>query len=525
MNRKIKIGTRGSDLALCQANSIKDKLKELKITCELKIIKTQGDEIQDIGFDKMEGKGFFTKELEKALLSKEIDLAVHSMKDMETTATRKLKIAAVTAREEPNDLLIINTNAVDKGRRLLLKDKAIVGTSSARRKSQILAFRNDVVVNDLRGNVPTRIEKLESGDYDAIIIAAAGVNRLELDLTGFHVENLDPTEFVPAPAQGALACQIRKDDKWLDEKLAVVNHAGTELECNLERTILNKFGGGCQMPIGVYCRQEEDEDEQIIYKVWTAISKKAKVPPVVIFQESKSQEKVVEAIVERHKSVRSASVYITRDLRKDDFFKNVLEGNGYKVKGTSLIDIRRLDYKDQIKDKKHEWVFFSSKQAVVHFFEQDPELGPVKYAALGKATAGEMRKYGARADFVGYSTDTKLTGRQFASSVTGLVLFPQARGSMRVIQRQFGNQDHVQDLVVYETLKKDVPKMPEADIILFTSPSNVIVYCNSKKLALNQRVIAMGNATGNELLRQGVEYYTLVNSFDDSGLAQAVFGM
>ncbi|HIA12377.1 MAG TPA: hypothetical protein EYN69_09955 [Flavobacteriales bacterium] len=322
-----------------------------------------------------------------------------------------------------------------------------------------------------------------------------------------------------------MACQIRKDDKWLEEKLSVVNHIGSEVECNIERAILNKFGGGCQMPIGVYCRQEEDEDEQLIYKVWTAVAKNAKVPPVVIYQESKSRAKVVAAITERHKSVKSSSVYITRDLRKDDFFKNVLEGNGYKVQGISLIDVRRLDYKDRIKDKKIEWVFFSSKQAVKHFFEQDPQMGPVKYAALGKATAGEMRKYGARAEFIGYSTDTKLIGRQFASSVTGVVLFPQARGSMRVIQQQFGSQNHVQDLVVYETLKKEVPKLPEADIILFTSPSNVIVYCHAKKLAPNQRVIAMGSATGNELLRQGVEYYTLVNSFDDSGLAQAVFGM
>ena len=525
MNRKIKIGTRGSELALFQANYIKDQLKEVGVTCELKEIKTQGDEIQDIGFDKMEGKGFFTKELEKALVSKEIDLAVHSMKDMETTPTRKLKIAAVSGRESPNDMLVINANATDKGRRLHLKEKAIIGTSSARRKSQIIAFRSDVVVEDLRGNVPTRIEKLRSGEYDAIIIAAAGVDRLEIDLSEFHVEQLDPTEFVPAPAQGALACQIRKDDKWLDKKVAEVNHESSAIGCNLEREILNKFGGGCQTPIGVYCRQEEDEDEQMIYKVWTAKAKNAKVPPVVIYQESKSAKKVVEAIIDRYKSVKSTSVYITRDLRRDDFFKNVLEGNGYKVNGISLIDIRRIDFIESIKDKKIEWVFFSSKQAVTHFFEQDPKLGEVKYAALGKATAGEMRKYGARAEFIGYSTDTKLTGRQFASTVTGVVLFPQARGSMRVIQQQFGNQTHVQDLIVYETLKKDVSKMPEADIILFTSPSNVIVYCNSKKLAPNQRVIAMGNATGNELLRQGVEYYTLVNSFDDSGLAQAVFGM
>ena len=525
MNRKIKIGTRDSDLALFQANYIKDQLKAVGVSCELKKIKTQGDEIQDIGFDKMEGKGFFTKELEKALLSKEIDLAVHSMKDMETTATRKLKIAAVSGREAPNDILVINTNAIDKGRRLLLKEKAIVGTSSSRRKSQMIAFRSDVIIKDLRGNVPTRIEKLRAGDYDAIIIAAAGVNRLELDLSDFHVEQLDPTEFVPAPAQGALACQIRKDDKWLDKKVEEINHVGTAVVCNLEREILNKFGGGCQTPIGVYCQQEEDEDEQMIYKVWTAKSKSAKIPPVVIYQESKSPQKVVDAIIQRHKSVKSSSVYITRDLRKDDFFKNVLEGNGYKVKGISLIDVRRLDFKDSIKDKKIEWVFFSSKQAVIHFFEQDPEMGPVKYAALGKATAGEMRKYGARAEFIGYSTDTRLTGRQFASTVTGVVLFPQARGSMRVIQQQFGNQEHVHDLIVYETLRKDIPDMPEADIILFTSPSNVIVYCNSKKLASNQRVIAMGNATGSELLRQGVEYYTLVNSFDDSGLAQAVFGM
>jgi hydroxymethylbilane synthase len=252
-NPIIKIGTRGSDLALWQANFVRVELEKLGHSVEINIIHTQGDKIQDLSFDKLEGKGFFTKEIEAALLSKEVDLAVHSHKDLETTPPAGLMIAAVSDREDPSELLLANPDAVDTNEFWGLKKNAVIGTSSARRKSQLLALRPDLQIKDLRGNVPTRIKKLKTEGYDAILLAKAGVNRLNLDLSDLHVEVLDPTVFVPAPAQGVLGLQIRNEDIRLAEILSNLNHTYTAEKIELERSILRLMEGGCQLPLGVYC--------------------------------------------------------------------------------------------------------------------------------------------------------------------------------------------------------------------------------------------------------------------------------
>lgn len=253
----IRIGSRGSDLALWQANHVKRQLEELGCSVDITIIKTQGDIIQHLSFDKLEGKGFFTKEIENALLEKSVDLAVHSHKDLETNPPEGLMIACVSEREDPADLLLIAKSAVDLSRKWNLKAKAIVGTSSARRKSQVVRFRNDAEIKDLRGNVPTRIQKLRDGQYDAILLAKAGVDRLEIDLSEFHVFAMDPTEFVPAPAQGVLALQIRETDKELFTVLQKLNHADVQKRIAVERKVLNLMQGGCQLPLGVYCDENE----------------------------------------------------------------------------------------------------------------------------------------------------------------------------------------------------------------------------------------------------------------------------
>lgn len=249
----IKIGTRGSDLALWQANFVRVELEKLGYIVEINIIQTQGDKIQDLSFDKLEGKGFFTKEIEAALLSKDVDLAVHSHKDLETTSPKGLLIAAVSNREDPSELLLANLNAVDTNELWGLKKKAIIGTSSARRKSQLIALRPDLRIKDLRGNVPTRIQKLKTEGYDAILLAKAGVNRLNIDLNGLHIEVLDPTKFIPAPAQGVLGLQIRTEDSHLAEILSNLNHSYTAQTIGLERNVLRLMEGGCQLPLGVYC--------------------------------------------------------------------------------------------------------------------------------------------------------------------------------------------------------------------------------------------------------------------------------
>jgi len=253
----VRIGSRGSDLALWQANHVKRQLEELGCTVDITIIKTQGDAIQHLSFDKLEGKGFFTKEIEQALLDQTIDLAVHSHKDLETNPPAGLKIAAVSEREDPADLLLIARSAVDPSQAWNLKSGAIVGTSSARRKSQVVRFREDVTIKDLRGNVPTRIQKLRDGQYDAILLAKAGVDRLQIDLNEFEVVRLDPTEFVPAPAQGVLALQIREDDAQTASIVAKMNHSAVQERIAVERKVLNLLQGGCQLPLGVFCSEEK----------------------------------------------------------------------------------------------------------------------------------------------------------------------------------------------------------------------------------------------------------------------------
>jgi len=268
-SKKIKIGTRGSRLALWQAEFLKSQLAEIGVESELTIIKTKGDKIQDIGFDKMEGKGFFTKEIEDALLRGDVDMAVHSMKDMPTNSPEGLVITAVSYREDPADWLLIRKESVDTNLDLKLKKNAIVGTSSARRKAQMLDFRDDIELRDIRGNVPTRIEKLRQGDFDAVLLAGAGVQRLELDVSDLEVLKFNVREFVPAPAQGVLAFQTCVGDKDTRRILKKIHHSDVAKCTNIERKVLNLLDGGCQLPMGAYCERDADGN----YHLWVAKAK------------------------------------------------------------------------------------------------------------------------------------------------------------------------------------------------------------------------------------------------------------
>ena len=253
----IRIGTRGSELALWQAHHVKDRLEKNGNSVSITIIKTQGDKIQELSFDKLEGKGFFTKEIETALLSKDVDLAVHSHKDLETSPPSGLVIAAVSEREDPAELLLISKGNIDLSQIWDLKLNSSIGTSSARRKSVVVSRRKDLNIKELRGNVPTRIQKLREGQYDAIILAKAGVSRLEIDLSEFHVIELDPKSFVPAPAQGVLALQIRENETELWQEIQKLNDKQVEKQITVERKVLNLMDGGCQLPLGVFCDLEK----------------------------------------------------------------------------------------------------------------------------------------------------------------------------------------------------------------------------------------------------------------------------
>jgi hydroxymethylbilane synthase len=525
VNRKIIIGTRGSDLALWQANYTKKLLEEKGHEVELKIIQTSGDRSQqwDTSFDKLEGKGFFTKELEDALLEKSIDLAVHSHKDLPTTGPEGLIVAGVSKREDPSDILIIRKEFADDTQKFGLKKNAVVGTSSSRRKSQLLAFRPDIQLKDLRGNVPTRVNKLRKGDYDAILLANAGIERLELNLEDLHVENLNPEEFVPAPAQGVLAWQTREDDNELLNVIDEINDLDVLIKTNIERQILTMFDGGCQLPLGVYCDTETDDEDRLKFKVWVSIADSWDAQPKQFYFETLDTDGFSDMIVDHIKGLKPKKVFVTKTFRENDYLPHALKRLNFEVEGKSFIEFKQIRIKEL---PKTDWIFFSSKHAVRYFFNQNPKIENVKFGCIGTSTSAELRSFGKRADFIGQSTDIKLVGKQFSSKIgNARVLFPIARGSMQSIQWQMVKRDNVFNIEVYATLKHSAELATDTDIIIFTSPSNTEAWAEKNTLQPHQKVIAMGESTGKALEKLKIKTYTMPKSFDDLGLVQAVLGI
>jgi hydroxymethylbilane synthase len=243
------IGSRGSQLALWQANYIKDRLEARGEEARIEIIKTTGDKMLDSPLHKLGGKGLFTKEIEEALLAGEIDLAVHSMKDLPTELPLGLVIAAIPQRADPRDAMI-------GGKLRNLKPGAVVGTSSLRRIAQLRRLRPDLDIRNIRGNVDTRIRKVEQGEYDAIVLAAAGLQRLGW---GDIIAELFRADIMcPAVAQGALAIETRTDGKGFDA-CASLDDPWTRLPVTAERSMLGALGGGCQIPIGAFGTLEGTE--------------------------------------------------------------------------------------------------------------------------------------------------------------------------------------------------------------------------------------------------------------------------
>jgi hydroxymethylbilane synthase len=525
LERTLIIGTRGSDLALWQANFVKDSLAKINVSAELKIIKTQGDRILNLSFDKLEGKGFFTKELEEELLAGKIDIAVHSHKDLPTENPAGLIIAAVSEREDPSELLLILKDCVDVKQKLSVKFGAIVGTSSNRRKAQLLAYRPDLEIEELRGNVPTRIQKLRDENYDAIMLAKAGVHRLGIDLSEFHVEELTPNELVPAPAQGALAIQIRESDTELFQTLQALHHANVAEELAVERTLLKMFGGGCHLPLGCYCRKEDG-----IYQVFTSKADEAEEFPDRVFVEAPTTEGLAKKVFSYFEKGRKIpqSVFISREVSEQSYFKRALAKHNINIEARSLIRTVPIITKLDSYILKHvDWLFFSSKNAVEYFFQLNPQLPKdVKFGVVGAGSEEMLRRKGYFANYVGVGNDTTEIAEEFAKLVNAgdVVMFPGAKESLRSIQKGLSPEVKIIDLPIYETVLEDDVEASGAEVLVFTSPSNVDAYFIDNLLDPYQKVIAIGKSTGKKFEEMGVKY-TLPFSPDEVGLAEAVFGI
>ncbi len=245
----LTIGSRGSRLAVWQARWIQVRLQDFGVECRVEIIHTTGDKITDVALSKVGTKGLFTKEIEEALLQGTIDLAVHSLKDMPTDLPAGLTLAAIPEREDPRDALV--------GARLAdLAQHARVGTSSLRRAAQLRSIRPDLEIENIRGNVDTRLRKLDEKQYDAIVLASAGLRRLGWE--NRIAELLDPSVMCPAAGQGALAVETRSDGGEAHEISKRLDHRETRSAVTAERAVLAALGGGCQVPIGAYATVEHD---------------------------------------------------------------------------------------------------------------------------------------------------------------------------------------------------------------------------------------------------------------------------
>jgi hydroxymethylbilane synthase len=524
---RIIIGTRGSELALWQANFIKDRLAEIGLDSELKIIKTQGDKILNLSFDKLEGKGFFTKELEEELLNGTIDLAVHSHKDLPTTHPEGLIIAAVSDREDPAELLVVLKDCVDLQQKLSVKFGGLVGTSSNRRKSQLLSVRPDFEIEDLRGNVQTRLQKLRDENYDAIMLAKAGVIRLGYDLSEeFHVEELDPIELIPAPAQGVLAIQIRESDEALFRLLQPLNNPVVAEQIGVERKVLNMFEGGCQLPLGCYCRKDGS-----FFQVWTAKASDGTDFPDRLFIQSKTTKGLAEKIVSKFSPDRKfpSNVFISRELSESSYLRKALSKHQIEIEDRSLIrTFPSINNLDPFILRNLDWVFFSSKNAIEYFFRLEPQLPKkVKFGVLGRGSEDALRMHGKIAHFNGeeHGIDTKDIAKEFSNIANGSnVLFPSAKGSLKTIQKALSRDTKIIELTVYETVSQENIAPSYAEVLIFTSPSNVDSYFAENLLEPDQQVICIGKTTGQKFDEMGVEY-TLPFSPDEIGLAESVFAL
>jgi hydroxymethylbilane synthase len=249
----LRIGSRGSQLALWQANHIAGLLRDQGHLVEIEIIKTTGDRLQEVTFAQVGSKGMFTKEIEEALAEGRVDLAVHYLKDLPTELQETFALAATPPRVDPRDAFV----SVKFDSLAALPQGARVGTSSQRRRAQLKALRPDIEAQEFRGNVDTRLRKLDEGQVDAILLASAGLDRLEK--TEWVRERLEPKDFCPAAGQGSLGVETRKDDSATIAAVAFLDDAATRFAVTAERAALAALGGGCQVPIGIYCRVRPEE--------------------------------------------------------------------------------------------------------------------------------------------------------------------------------------------------------------------------------------------------------------------------
>jgi hydroxymethylbilane synthase len=411
----LRIATRQSDLALWQARSVQRLLESHGHTAsELVYIATRGDLDQGSPFNTLDGRGFFTKELENSLLEGRTDLAVHSLKDLPTTAVPGLHVEAVLSRADRRDVLLARREARDSRSPLPLRHGARLGTSSVRRRAQAALWAPDLQILELRGNVPTRVRKLREGQYDAILLAKAGLDRLELDLSDLDVTVLPLEAFLPAPGQAALAIEIRSGDLRTQAAVHALDDARVRLEIEAERGLLNRFAGGCNLPLGAYA---DCDDGVVLHAFYAAFDREGRPHAFRSTRRESTSEEAAEAafadLLEQksrwarsERALSGLTVAVTRPATAVAGLREAVEAMG----GT-LLPVPTLAFEPTASDlpvaanrlwERYDWLLFTSQNAV-HFFTRMCAQKPtgLKVGAVGRATAGELTSAGWTVDLVG----------------------------------------------------------------------------------------------------------------------------
>ena len=451
-----RIGTRGSDLALWQAHHVHDLIAASGGTADITILSTQGDREQVQAFEKLEGKGFFTKEIEQALIEDRIDLAVHSHKDLETRQPEGLCIAAVPARASAHDVLLVHHRALGAGPWLQLAEGARVGTSSVRRRDQLLMLRPDLRIEALRGNVPTRLKKLTDGAYDAIVLAGAGLERLNLNLTGVHVQPLDPRWFVPAPAQGALALQMRESDPrrtWLGRLTDVAAASAIDEE----RSVLRALEGGCQLPFGAYHAGGESPLRCFLQK--------ESGPTYTVASSAARALTELEVDHPRH-------ILITRVPRPTDLLHRLAQGHGHTIVEWPAAIPTAIESADA-PTVEMDWVWLGSPGAarMAEGWLQDHPA--VRIAIPGNGTADALQEADRhRLGYCGSGQPLNAWSSFAEERMAGEhIAIPHGTRSLRRWE-QTETLATLHPWAQYEVVANP-EQVPHADVVCFTSPSNV----------------------------------------------------
>lgn len=536
----LRIGSRGSQLALWQARRIAARLAELGVETAIEIIRTTGDKITDVPLARVGSKGLFTKEIEEALLEGRIDLAVHSLKDLPVELPPGLALAAVPERDSPFDAVV--------GKRLdELPAGALVGTSSLRRAAQLRRLRPDLLIEDIRGNLDTRLRKLDEGRYDAILLASAGLRRLGWEAR--IAEILPPERMCPAVGQGALAVETRQAPDSAFEICARLDDRAARIAVEAERALLGALGGGCQVPLGAFA---ELRDDRLLLRAVVADPAGAEIfarleegsPGDPQELGRRAAEKLLESgalrivalVNPRALPLAGQTVVVTRARQQAGALSQRLRALGAEVIELPLIEFEPVEFTPPDWDSYH-WAIFTSANGVAFFFEKvRPRPGP-RLCAIGPATAAALRARGLEPDIVPpeFVAESAVEALRQAGAEGKRVLLARAEEARDVIPAELARMGATVDLLaVYRTaMPQDIEQKAREMFetirpqwVTLTSSSTVrhLLRAVPRELLAGVRLASIGPVTSQTARAAGLDIAVEASEYTVDGLVRALAG-